>query len=109
AVLLDVAGGDLGTGLGEPASEVRAHPLGGTGDDDLQRRKLHGRNLPLPSAAVAVCAQISPPATDRKTARTMMRATAAWSSVTPWELGWSSSRYCCGARSRTRSCSWCRT
>ena len=45
AVLVDVAGGDLGAGLGEAAGEVRAHALGAAGDDDLERRELHARRL----------------------------------------------------------------
>ena len=45
AVVLDVAGGDLGAGLGEAASEVRAHALGRTGDHDLEIRQLHGDRI----------------------------------------------------------------
>ena len=44
AVLVDVAGGDLSAGLGEPASEVRAHALGATGDDDLQSARASWRS-----------------------------------------------------------------
>ena len=38
---LDVASRDLSAGLGEPASEVRAHAWARTGDDDLELGELH--------------------------------------------------------------------
>ena len=42
ARLVHVARRDLRAGLGEPAGEVGAHPLGAAGDDDLQVGELHG-------------------------------------------------------------------
>jgi len=42
-----------GTGLGEAASEVRAHSLGGAGDDDLQSGELHRRRIPRRCRPVA--------------------------------------------------------